>query len=698
MTRTTIGKYINLELIGQGGMAEVYIGVDPTLNRKVAIKLILPHFADKSDFEARFQREAETIASLRHANIIQIYEYSIEDGTPFMVMEYLAGGTLKDKLAAYEADGKIMSLEETAVILDKVANGLDYAHQRGIIHRDIKPANILFSEDGEPIIADFGIVKLLNETAVLTQTGGVVGSPRYLPPEQATQKPIDKRSDIYSLGIVVYQMVTGQVPFDGDMITVMMQHVNERPTNPTELNTELPVYIDDVILKALEKDPQYRFASAGEMALAFRQSLVKGGILTASFVPDSTAFQTTQSVADTHTKTGLDATIEAKQAAEETEAPPPTNNKMIIGGLVAFIVIALLAFVIFGNGFGGGTEKTPTQVAATQDSEAVIVVATEANVVETAVSNQPTATESTAAELTATEAPATEPTATETAVPTEIPIDTTISRGDVLINGPNLSASFNELIPLDEGAIYAAWLTEPNEEPLFLGTVTEGQALTFTAADNADLLASFSGFVISEEPETDGEPSFSGPIIFEAAADEQIVIDYRHLQETIGLSLSEVLNERMIAQANTFTDHTGFCLRDILINGNLTSGKNHAEHTINIASGTASEDFFDWDGNGRPENPGDDVGLLPYVRLFANAVAASDPEQAEAINELIAQIENHVSLMSKITASDTLEEAATHAEQLDAEKGEILATLTALLEESDTDELSTRFEVFATGN
>ena len=364
MSRTTIGKYVDLELIGQGGMAEVYIGRDPSLNRKVAIKLILPHLAKEQDFETRFQREAKTVAALRQSNIINIFEYAIEDGAPYMVMEYLEGGTLEDLLMKYKSQGRTMPLQETSDYLKKIAAGLDYAHKRDIIHRDIKPSNILLTDEGEPIIADFGIVKLLHETAALTHTGGVVGSPRYLPPEQASQQPIDKRSDIYSLGIVAYEMVTGDVPFDGDIISVMMQHVNKEPESPKEINADIPEATAQVILRALEKDPNDRYNSVGEFAKAFADSLKEKSAVAQSAV--------TQEV--------------KKEPAPKRESAPKaqtavstgSGNKLpipqIIGGIVLIvIVIGLVVIGMGGNTPAVATDPTntpETQVTDTTEEEA----------------------------------------------------------------------------------------------------------------------------------------------------------------------------------------------------------------------------------------------------------------------------------------------------------------------------------------
>jgi hypothetical protein len=225
-----------------------------------------------------------------------------------------------------------------------------------------------------------------------------------------------------------------------------------------------------------------------------------------------------------------------------------------------------------------------------------------------------------------------------------------------------------------------------------------GGEISFTDPERRDLLMSFSGFAITEEPESNPDPAFSGTTIYEARVDTQVISDYRHLKNISDVSIDQAIHDNAVTQANGFTDHTDFSLADILNNGSLDGGKNHAEHAINIASGVGSDDHFDWDGDGRPENPGDDVGLLPYVRLFANAVTIADADIANEVNELITQIEGHVSLMMKITASDTLDEAAIHAEQLNAQQGQILEKIITLLEETQTINFGVRFEVFATGN
>ena len=319
MAPASFGKYTVTEQLGSGGMAEVYAGVHPDLGRKVAIKVILPQFATEPDFEARFRREARVVASLRHAHIVRLYDFDVVDGRHFMVMEYLDGGTLKDRLRTLHQQQARMSLSEIADLLDALGDALDYAHGRGAIHRDIKPANILFTAEREPVLTDFGIAKLLGDAASLTATGGVLGSPYYIPPEQAGGSEVGARSDQYSLGVVAYEMATGQVPFQGNSaMAVVTQHLHHAPPAPRTVNAALPTAVEAVLLKALAKQPDDRFGSAGEFAAAFRDAVNGRAAVAAS---GAATDENARTVVD---QAGAEATFPSLPQDAATVVTPPS--------------------------------------------------------------------------------------------------------------------------------------------------------------------------------------------------------------------------------------------------------------------------------------------------------------------------------------------------------------------------------------
>jgi len=289
MTPRAFGKYAVVEVIGHGGMADVYRARHPTLARDVAIKAIHPHLAAEPGFQERFAHEARLVAGLRHPGIVQVYDFDAAVGRPYMVMELIDGGTLKDRLGRVFAERGPMTLEEAARFLVPIADALDHAHAHGAVHRDLKPANILLTSAGDPVLSDFGIAKILEESIQISATGALVGTPAYMSPEQAGSRPVDARSDQYSLGIVAYEMVTGRVPFHGESPTaVMVQHVQDPPPEPRLVNPDLPASVQAVILKALAKDPAARFASAGDMARAFTAAMRDRADAEATRVPSAT--------------------------------------------------------------------------------------------------------------------------------------------------------------------------------------------------------------------------------------------------------------------------------------------------------------------------------------------------------------------------------------------------------------------------
>lgn len=268
--QTLGGRYVIEELLGSGGMSSVYKANDPNLRRTVAIKLIHPHLSREPEFVSRFEEEASAVAQLKHPNVIKVFDFNNDGETYFMVMEYIQGETLSDQLMALEAKKQNMASEEALRIATKISAALHYAHQRQMIHRDVKPANIMLDEQGHPILMDFGIAKIIGGK-VQTATGAIIGTALYMSPEQIQGKNADARVDIYSLGIVLFEMIAAQTPFGGDSaMTIMMKHVNDPLPNLQVLNPDTSPAVRSVIEKALEKDPQQRFQSAGDMEQALQ--------------------------------------------------------------------------------------------------------------------------------------------------------------------------------------------------------------------------------------------------------------------------------------------------------------------------------------------------------------------------------------------------------------------------------------------
>jgi serine/threonine-protein kinase len=251
-------------LLGRGGMGVVYRARHLRLNRPVALKMLLAGVYAGPDVQARFQREAEAVASLRHANIVQVHDVGDHEGRPYFTMEFVEGGSLAQALA-----GTPQPARQAAALLDTLAQAVQVAHQGGIVHRDLKPANILLTADGTPKITDFGLARRLENGAGLSQSGATLGTPSYMAPEQARgqRHAIGPAVDVYALGAVLYELLTGRPPFRGETPTeTVLQVISQEPVPPSRLNAKVPHDLETICLKCLEKDPQRRYATAAALA------------------------------------------------------------------------------------------------------------------------------------------------------------------------------------------------------------------------------------------------------------------------------------------------------------------------------------------------------------------------------------------------------------------------------------------------
>ena len=271
--RTLSGRYRIDDLLGQGGMSAVYKATDPNLKRVVAIKLIHPHLSSDPSFVLRFEGEASAVASLRHPNIVQVFDFNNDGGVYYMVLEFIPGETLQDRMQRLNQVGRKLSIKEALTCTLNICDAVGYAHQRGMVHRDIKPANIMLDVHNQAILMDFGIVKILGGESH-TSTGAVVGTARYMSPEIIRGEVADHRSDIYSLGVTLYEMLSGRPPFMADSaMTLMMMHLNDPIPNVREFRDDVPPALTQILEKSLAKDRTDRYQSAAEMSADLRRVL-----------------------------------------------------------------------------------------------------------------------------------------------------------------------------------------------------------------------------------------------------------------------------------------------------------------------------------------------------------------------------------------------------------------------------------------
>lgn len=352
-----IGKYEIKELLGRGAMAEVYRAINPALNQDVAIKVLNPATMEEDKSAERFKREAQAVARLTHPNIVRVFDFDIHDESVyFMVMEVLEGSTLRDLIMQYK-DG--MPQELILDIFGQIAGAVDYAHESGVIHRDIKPSNVVMVGN-RAVLTDFGLAKLSGQ-AQLTATGVSSGTPAYMAPEQATGEEITARTDIYALGVMLYEMTTGDVPFKGDTYArILIQHLQSLPPMPSTIVKDIDPALEAVILRALSKEPNLRYSSAKEMVEEMGRNFAELSDATSRF--STQEFR--QSMAKVSTQSLDDATVLLPSGSHPTTPVIQTtsikNQRYLLGGVATIgilLAIILLFMVLNGNNDDAGNNE-----------------------------------------------------------------------------------------------------------------------------------------------------------------------------------------------------------------------------------------------------------------------------------------------------------------------------------------------------
>lgn len=385
-------RYEIIEKIGTGGMADVYKGRDRLLGRAVAIKILHQNFAGDKDFVARFKREAQAAGKLSHPNIVSMYDVGVDVGYHYIIMEYVEGETLKEYIKRHHR----VPVEQAVNYAISIGEGLEHAHLMGIVHCDIKPHNILITPSGRVKVTDFGIARAINTGATLLFTNSVMGSAHYISPEQASGKPVNVSTDIYSLGVVLYEMLTGRVPFEGETpVSVALQHVRDAVPLPRKINPHIPSMVESILLKALAKQQNQRYSSISEMIGDLKLSQGYAGsrgvlpkqhdFATQILPPIQDTSISASSLENTSVTTGVDNQtyqstsydepykngekyVSQEESDEESVHPLLAKINAIptkviyLGSLVLFVVAFLWAFLSFGNFWSNATVDVPNVV------------------------------------------------------------------------------------------------------------------------------------------------------------------------------------------------------------------------------------------------------------------------------------------------------------------------------------------------
>jgi serine/threonine protein kinase len=570
----TVGKVRIEKALAQGGMAEVYLGTHLTLDRLVAVKVMHNYIEADPDLQSRFEREAKVVAALRHSNIVQILDFDTADGHPYIVMEYLKGPTLAAYLRDLFRRNERLQPMQVARLLVALAAALDYAHEQGVIHRDIKPGNIILHNKAreistqdpltartEPVITDFGLVRIAH-SSTRTASGVVSGTPAYMSPEQAQGVQVDHRSDIYSLGIVLYEMIAGRVPFEADTSwTVILKHINDEP--PPIEGIQPPV--QQVIERVLAKDPDRRYQTCRELSADYLNAIglvSESETLRLSLPSAPSAIRRETSAPSMRSRSGrFDQTQgEAAAASEKRNQPSVPAWKRILpiaGAGLLLVALTTIGFSMFRQSI------SPTDIPPIDDIQPVGLLRFQ---------------------------------------------DGTAFADQVTISTASMT------LPT-QGSQYEAWLIEDEgEQRISIGTIkfdAENRgSLTFVNSDGQNLIGKYHALEITVEPNPDNNPSPSSDVAFSVTLPHNGLTHVRHLLFSYGATPNQVRLIQGLDVTTTLINESAEAMLAAFEAGDEANVRLRAEEMLNAIIGNQSADHKDWNLDGTINDVSDGFGLL----------------------------------------------------------------------------------------
>ena len=569
LTGKLLGKVRVDMFLARGGMADVFIGTHTTLHRAVAIKFLKGDLQDNPDLRERFEREARVIAMLRHPNIVQVFDFDTYENQPYLVMEYVPGTSLSVYLRELHKNNGRLDINQINKLLGKVASALKYAHDNDVIHRDVKPANILLTsrtnpvaagkplaEDTEPILTDFGLVRFTQSTSQ-TSTGVITGTPIYMSPEQARGDHVNTRTDVYSLGVTVYEMLAGRVPFDSDSTLSLLHKQIYDPPPPIE---GISPDLQDVMSRALAKNPEDRFATPVEFANAFQAAIL--GTTEASTIIIS------------------NSTLQANALPQTAEKTLQQRNRSYLPIVITSLLV-ILAGIFFAM-----RALTPSQQLPPANTDMQNMSLTSAPV----------------------------SSASQAALPQAQSIgllrfqDGTAKADKVL-----LTTSTMALPPA--GKQYQAWLIEDDgEQRISIGVITFDQqgkgSLTYVDPQGRNLIGIYHSMEITLEPNPDDNPNPSNTVAFSYVLPDGGFMHVRHLLFSFSGTPNKVGFVRGLDTSTKLVNDSANQMLAAFESKDNSGVQLQAEKILNTIVGKQSADYKDWNKNGNIDDPSDGYGLL----------------------------------------------------------------------------------------